>query len=105
MATIPENIETIIALTTKLEKIADSRPPNVKAMMYGLCNAIRAAAINCRRRPQHRGTIKSDPMSPKKKSQIRYLRQAHPDWSQQQIAVAANVTAGRVSETLFGKRK
>jgi hypothetical protein len=105
MATIPENIETITTVLLKLEKLADSRPPNVKRTMYAYCNAIRIAALNCRRRPQHRGPVRSDPMTPAKTKLIHNLRQAHPDWSLQEIAVAANVNLARVSVALYGKRK
>jgi hypothetical protein len=105
MATIPDNIETITAVLLKMEKLADSRPPNVKRTMYAYCNAIRIAALNCRRRPQHKGPIKSDPMTPAKAKLIHNLRRQHPDWSLQEIAVAANVNLARVSEVLFGKRK
>ena len=35
---------------------------------------------------------------------IKRLAKDHPNMSQQEIAVAVGVNAGRVSETLFGKR-
>lgn len=105
MATIPENIEKIFALTVKIEKIADSRPPNCKKELYSLANAIRACAINCRRRPQHRTSVKSDPMTPQKVARIWQERKAHPDWSQQKLAQYLNINSARVSEVLYGKRR
>jgi hypothetical protein len=105
VATIPENIETILAVLVKMEHLADSRPPNVKSTMYAYCNAIRIATLNCRRRPQHRGPIKSDPMTPAKAKLILHLCHTNPNASLQEIAVKANVNLARVSEVLYGKRK
>ena len=105
MPTIPENLATIIDKIENIEHIALTYLPYDKGRVLSHCKAIREAAENCRRRPQHRGPVKSDPMTPAKKQHIKSLRASYPDWSLQQIAVASKVNLARVSEVLFGKRR
>lgn len=69
----------------ELAMLADElrrRPPNVRA-----------------RRPTSRK------MTPQVQAEIMALAAKHPDWSNQDIAVAVGVNAGRVSETLNGYRQ
>jgi plasmid maintenance system antidote protein VapI len=44
-------------------------------------------------------------MTPEVAAKIRQLHEVYPDLTQQQIAERMGVVAGRVSETLAGKRK
>lgn len=53
-----------------------------------------------RKPPVTRAAPRSRKMTPALRREIIHVHRQHPDWTQQQIAVAVGVIAGRVSETL-----
>lgn len=57
-----------------------------------------------RRKRAPRSKTQSTPMTPELAEQIHALRKQHPRWSQSRIAAHLNISQGRVSETLVGKR-
>ena len=54
-------------------------------------------------RPQHKGR-RTAPPTRKIKPQILALHRANPDLSNQEIAIMLNISSGRVSEALYGKK-
>lgn len=58
-----------------------------------------------RRKGVPRTPPKSKTMNRKLAAQIRAHKLANPDLSEQEVAVALGVNAGRVSEAMIGKRK
>lgn len=57
-----------------------------------------------RKRSIRRAPVSSVKLTPSVKQRIRDIKIANPRLSEQEIAVMVNVNAGRVSETLTGKR-
>lgn len=106
MATIPDNQQRIYMLLKDLERDNAHLPPHIQVSNQATIDSIRACVVDCnRRRPKYKAPIQSDPMSLQKKIQILQMVKRHPDWTMQKVGHACNVIAGRVSETLRGKRK
>jgi len=57
-----------------------------------------------RARPVTKTPVTSVKLTPSVKDEILRLKRANPDMSEQRIATLVNTNAGRVSETLSGKR-
>jgi hypothetical protein len=76
---------------------------------FGLSDAVRKRLILIRgllprERSIRRAPIKSKQITASVKQRIHDIKVEHPRMSEQEIAVIVGVNAGRVSETLTGKR-
>src|SRR5277367_3271288 len=105
MPTIPTNRQRIENAAKAIEFMVDQLPI-IKARMFQQTLIIQIASHNTiRRKGRYRTRRKSVKMTPAVRAHIIATAAAHPDWSQQEIAVHCGVNAGRVSEVLHGKRR
>ena len=103
---IPEVRERLLALAREIEPKGPTT--SVIASRRGIwADEIRDLVSHLYRRPMantiHRRV--SVPMSHEMVMAIREMRKDHPDMTQTEIAHRLNISAGRVSEVLRGKRK
>jgi hypothetical protein len=101
MTTIPE-------IQKRLHELADALvlPLLFPMKPEDIGSELRNLTIQLSRRPPvTRAPVVSRRMTPEVAAKIRQLHEVYPDLTQQQIAERMGVVAGRVSETLAGKRK
>jgi hypothetical protein len=89
----------------KLIKLMDNEivaycTPGMRLVRQGLLD-LYAQMFNRRTPP---GRPVSDAVTPAKVIEVWSLREANPEWSQQEVAYYTNLNIGRVSEILHGKR-
>lgn len=92
-----------VDLVIKVLRMAlrDARWDLVEEAIVGL-QVLRPQMHN--RSPVRRPRISGTPMTPAMRREIRDLYRADPGRSEQDIAVSKNISIGRVSETIRGKR-
>ena len=101
MATIPENQRLLHLLADEL-----MMPGLVPMTNYDIGHRLRQITMDLSRKPRvTNAPVVSRHMTPGIAAQIRSLHSRDPTMTQQQIAVALGVGAGRVSETLAGRRR
>jgi hypothetical protein len=98
MACIPELRPRVLAVGDRLpyaslpERVALAQElRDIEAQMY-------------RRAPVRKAPASATPMTPTLGKRIRHYAWVHPDMSVRQIAAVFNVSSGRVSEAVAGKR-
>lgn len=73
----------------------------IKTTSENVTRAMLTRALTLMTRKKYERTpVKSEPMSAEKEAEIRALKAANPDFSNQEIANRVGVNPGRVSETL-----
>lgn len=84
--------------------------PEIRERLHALADELDVAELHQlaeatrRRRPVRKAPVKSRPVDPAVKVQMRAYAASHPDAQQREIGQTFNLNAGRVSETLAGKR-
>jgi hypothetical protein len=79
--------------------------PEIRERMHALAKELHQLAEATRRRqPVRRAPVKSRPMDPKVKEEMRAYAASHPEAHQRDIGQMFNANPGRVSESLRGKR-
>ena len=99
--TLPEIQERLLVIADELtQRLLFPRPLN------DIAKDIRHLSNNIsRRKAIRKAPVQSRSMTPEFSAEIAVFATTHPTWSMQRIAEHFNVTAGRVSEALRGKRK
>lgn len=84
--------------------------PEIRDRLHVLADELRCeelhhlAEATRRRRPTRVAPVKSRPIDPAVRKEMRAYAAAHPDAHQRDIGQLFNLNAGRVSESLRGKR-
>ena len=96
---IPEVQEEMRQISARLREVGSRRE------LQGIADRLYALSNELSRRVADRGPRVSRRMSPAIAEEIRALRRDYPSMTQIEIAKRVNVSGGRVSEVLRGKRE
>lgn len=84
--------------------------PEIRERMHALADELGVAELHHlaeatrRRRPVRTAPVRSRPMDPQVKAEMRAYAASHPDAHQRDIGQMFDANPGRVSESLRGKR-